>query len=42
MVAEMFSAGWEAGGEAWVWRRQLWVWEEKMFGECQSLLLPFR
>jgi hypothetical protein len=40
-VAEMFSAGWEAGGEAWVWRRQLWVWEEEMLGECQSLLLPF-
>jgi hypothetical protein len=22
-VAEMFSLGWEAEGEAWVWRRQL-------------------
>ncbi|KAK2370837.1 hypothetical protein QL285_083849 [Trifolium repens] len=39
-VAEMFEAGWEAGGEAWVWRRQLWAWEEEMLGECQSLLLP--
>ncbi|KAK2361308.1 hypothetical protein QL285_086472 [Trifolium repens] len=35
----MFFAGWEVGGEAWVWRRQLWVWEEEMLGECQSLLL---
>ncbi|GAU31770.1 hypothetical protein TSUD_22160 [Trifolium subterraneum] len=26
-------------GEAWVWRRQLWVWEEEMLGECQTLLL---
>ena len=24
-VAEMFSARWEVGGEAWVWRRQLRV-----------------
>jgi hypothetical protein len=40
-VAEMFSSRWEAGGEAWVWRRQLWVWEEEMLRECQTLLLPF-
>ncbi|KAK2387235.1 hypothetical protein QL285_061035 [Trifolium repens] len=38
-VAEMCSAGWEAGGEAWVWRRQLWAWEEELLGECQALLL---
>ncbi|KAK2373370.1 hypothetical protein QL285_074404 [Trifolium repens] len=38
-MAEMFFAGWEVGGEAWVWRRQLRVWEEEMLGECQSLLL---
>jgi hypothetical protein len=38
-VAEMFSSGWEAGGEAWVWRRPLWAWEEEMVGECQTLLL---
>jgi hypothetical protein len=38
-VAEMFSSGWGAGGEAWVWRRQLWAWEEEMLGECQTLLL---
>ncbi|MCI36476.1 hypothetical protein A2U01_0057699, partial [Trifolium medium] len=34
----MSSLGWGAGGEAWVWRRQLRVWEEEMLGECQSLL----
>ncbi|GAU36155.1 hypothetical protein TSUD_275140 [Trifolium subterraneum] len=33
MVGEMASLGWGAGGEAWVWRRQLWVWEEEMLGE---------
>ncbi|MCI27521.1 cysteine-rich receptor-like protein kinase, partial [Trifolium medium] len=27
MVAEMSSLGWEAGGEAWMGRQQLWVWE---------------
>ncbi|KAK2396184.1 hypothetical protein QL285_057850 [Trifolium repens] len=35
----MFSLGWEVGGEAWVWRRQLW--EEKMVKECQALLHDF-
>jgi hypothetical protein len=39
-VAEMFSLGWQAGGEAWLWRRQLWVWEEDMLRECQILLFP--
>jgi hypothetical protein len=24
-IVEMSSSGWEAGGKAWVWRRQLWV-----------------
>ncbi|MCI58784.1 receptor-like kinase, partial [Trifolium medium] len=38
-VAEMFSLGWGAGGEAWVWQRQLRAWEEEMLGECQTLLL---
>ncbi|KAK2367069.1 hypothetical protein QL285_065630 [Trifolium repens] len=37
-VAEMYDAGWEAGGEAWVWRRHLWAWEEELLGECQALL----
>ncbi|XP_045791555.1 uncharacterized protein LOC123886266 [Trifolium pratense] len=35
----MFALGWGEGGEAWVWRRHLRVWEEEMLGECQSLLL---
>ncbi|CAJ2673056.1 unnamed protein product [Trifolium pratense] len=39
LVAEMFLRGWEAGGEAWEWRRQLRAWEEEMLGECQALLL---
>ncbi|MCI93948.1 hypothetical protein A2U01_0115246, partial [Trifolium medium] len=34
----MFSLGWGAGGEAWVWWRPLMVWEEEMLGECQTLL----
>jgi hypothetical protein len=39
MVPKMFVYGWEAGGGAWVWRRQLW--EDEMLGKCQTLLLPF-
>ncbi|XP_045791439.1 uncharacterized protein LOC123886145 [Trifolium pratense] len=35
----MASLGWESGGGAWVWRRQLWAWEEELLGECQTLLL---
>ncbi|CAJ2632329.1 unnamed protein product [Trifolium pratense] len=38
-VADMFALGWGADGGAWEWRRSLWVWEEEMLGECQSLLL---
>ncbi|GAU35620.1 hypothetical protein TSUD_30370 [Trifolium subterraneum] len=38
-VAKMASLGWGAGGEVWVWRRQLRGWEEAMLGECQSFLL---
>ncbi|GAU33481.1 hypothetical protein TSUD_370930 [Trifolium subterraneum] len=37
----MSSLGWEVGGGAWVWRRQLWVWEEELLGECQALLHVF-
>ncbi|MCI29210.1 receptor-like kinase [Trifolium medium] len=33
-VTEMSLLGWGAGGVAWVWRRQLRVWEEEMLGEC--------
>ncbi|XP_045802968.1 uncharacterized protein LOC123896645 [Trifolium pratense] len=35
----MFSRGWEVGGEAWQWRRQLRAWEEELLGECQAFLL---
>ncbi|GAU16047.1 hypothetical protein TSUD_339180 [Trifolium subterraneum] len=39
LVAKMFSLGWGAVGEAWVWRRPLRAWEEEMLRECQTLLL---
>ncbi|PNX88548.1 receptor-like kinase [Trifolium pratense] len=38
-VAEMSLLGWGVGGQEWAWRRRLWVWEEEMLGECQTLLL---
>ncbi|GAU10581.1 hypothetical protein TSUD_422060, partial [Trifolium subterraneum] len=25
-------------GEAWLWRRQLWAWEEEMVEKCRALL----
>jgi hypothetical protein len=28
-------------GNAWVWLRHLWVWEEEILGECWALLLNF-
>jgi len=31
--------GWGDGGEAWKWRRRLWVWEEALVEECRHLLL---
>jgi hypothetical protein len=31
--------GVEVGGEAWQWRRRLWVWEEELVEECRELLL---
>ncbi|RHN58033.1 putative reverse transcriptase zinc-binding domain-containing protein [Medicago truncatula] len=37
-VADMCVHGWEDGGEAWSWRRRLWVWEEEMLEECRQLL----
>jgi hypothetical protein len=39
-VAEMCAAVWEAEGEAWEWRRQLWALDEELLGECQDLLFP--
>jgi hypothetical protein len=26
-VTDMCELGWEEGGAAWQWRRQLWTWE---------------
>ena len=40
-VSEMFTLGWEVGGDAWRWGRPLWVWEEEMLGECRLLLNNF-
>jgi hypothetical protein len=37
-VLLMSTLGWEEGRAAWRWRRQLWVWEEKMLRECIILL----
>jgi len=36
-VAEMSRRGWEEG-EAWLWRRRLFAWEEESAKECSSLL----
>jgi len=37
-VLEMSQLGWGEGGEAWRWRRKLFVWEEEMVGELILLL----
>jgi len=37
-VFEMSQLGWGEGGEAWRWRRRLFVWEEEMVGELILLL----
>jgi hypothetical protein len=34
----MHLLGWEEGGEAWRWRRSLWVWEEEMLAECRNFI----
>jgi len=33
MVAHMHARGWGLNGEAWKWRKRLYVWEE-LLGEC--------
>nr|ABD28474.1 hypothetical protein MtrDRAFT_AC148819g11v2 [Medicago truncatula] len=38
-VVEMFARGWDEGGDAWKWRRRLWMWEEEMLEEFPNLLL---
>jgi hypothetical protein len=40
-LIEMSALGWGAGVAAWVWRHQLWVWEEEMLGELSSALAKF-
>ena len=40
-VAEMHILCWEEGGEAWRWRRRLWVWEEDMLAECRNFIIGF-
>ncbi|KEH25429.1 hypothetical protein MTR_6g022740 [Medicago truncatula] len=37
-VKDMFLQGWGEGGEAWQWRRRLWVWEEDLLEESRLLL----
>jgi len=37
-VADIYALGWKDGGEAWSWRRRLWVWEEELVEECRILL----
>jgi len=37
-VRNMFFLGWEAGGDAWKWRRWLWVWVEELVAGCRELL----
>jgi len=37
-VLGMSQLGWGEGGEAWRWRRRLFVWEEEMVGELILLL----
>jgi len=37
-VVDMCALGWEVGGEAWCWRRRLWVWEEELVVECSHLV----
>ena len=37
-VSDMFHGGWGVDGEAWRWRRRLFVWEEEMLGDLTLLL----
>ena len=38
LVSDMFQGGWGIDGEAWRWRRRLFVWEEEMLGDRTLLL----
>lgn len=37
-VSEMFHLGRDVNGEAWKWRRRLFVWEEDQVRECKALV----
>jgi hypothetical protein len=37
----MSALGWGEGRAAWVWRHQLWAWEEELLGELRSVLANF-
>ena len=37
-VFDMYRRGRGLGGDAWSWRRQLFVWEEEILGELTLLL----
>jgi len=37
-IAEVFSLGWEVNGEAWKWKRRLFVWEVGLVRECAKQL----
>jgi len=37
-VAYMHFMGWEVNGDAWKWRRRLFVWEEELVRECVDRL----
>jgi len=39
IVKDMFDFGWGVRGEAWQWRKGLWVWEEELFEKCRFLLV---
>ncbi|GAU25751.1 hypothetical protein TSUD_216830 [Trifolium subterraneum] len=40
-VVEMFSLGWDNGGEVWEWRRQLRAWRRKCWGSARLYFLTY-
>jgi len=38
LIPYIFQGGWGVDGEAWRWRRRLFVWEEEMLGDLTLLL----
>ena len=37
-VGDMRRLGWDSNGNAWVWRRRLYAWEEESVRECVAVL----